>query len=60
MNDKAKALVSITLLEHAANLLTAAGNEGPKGKHDINGEISALNKMIHAIQQKLFQVADAP
>lgn len=57
--NRDRARVAITLLEHAAGLLSAASNEGPKGRHSIGPEVANLNRNIERIQQRLFAVEDA-
>lgn len=57
MGDKEQAVVAITLLEHAAGLLTAVTREAPR--LDLGPTIASLNREIHALQQKLIRIADS-
>ncbi len=60
VDERAKALVAITLLEHAMGLLTAASNEGPKKTAGAIGcDVASINRKIAMMQSRLFRIVDA-
>lgn len=57
VDERARAIVTITLLEHASSLLTAASNEAPRSEH-INVQVALLNRKIRELQAPLLIMAD--
>jgi len=57
VDERARAIVTITLLEHVVSLLTAASNESPRSEH-INVQVALITRQIRALQAPLLTMAD--
>jgi hypothetical protein len=59
VSQRARAIATVTLLEHAASLLVAASNEQPRGM-DLDRDMKCARSAIRAMQRQLLPVADSP
>lgn len=57
VDERARAIIAITLLEHASVMLTQASNEAPRSEH-INVQVALLNRKIRELQAPLLIIAD--
>lgn len=57
VDERARAIASVTLLEHAMSLLAAAAREAPRQMH-IDKDMSNAKRYIESAQSCLLPIAD--